>query len=245
MSSYEPPAISDSSGERIQKVLARAGLGSRRACDLLVEAGSVTVNGRVAILGQRVDAAVDRVAVRGKQVFLNPELVVYALHKPRGYVCSARDQAQRPQAVDLVPSDPRVFTVGRLDIDTRGLILLTNDGELANSITHPSKGIDKEYVVTVDKPITEVMLRKFRSGVELDDSVTAPARASLVGSSVLRLTIHEGKNRQVRRMCQALGLRVLDLMRTRVGSVVIGRLAVGEYRAISGDELRMLESSID
>jgi 23S rRNA pseudouridine2605 synthase len=228
-------------GERLQKVLARAGFGSRRVCEELIAAGRVTVDGVVAELGRRVDPDRDRIEVDGVPVATAAGLVHYLLNKPRGVVTTADDPQGRPTVVELVPSEPRVFPVGRLDVDTEGLLLLTNDGDLTHRLTHPSYGVEKEYVAEVEGQPSRGALRRLRDGVDLDDGRTAPAKASLVSPSVLRLTIHEGRNRQVRRMCDAIGHPVRRLVRTRIGPLTDRSLAPGEWRPLAVAELRALE----
>lgn len=228
-------------GERLQKVLARVGLGSRRICEEYIAAGRVQVNGAVAELGRRVDPAVDVVAVDGVVIGVAPGLRYLLLSKPLGVVTTASDPQGRPTVVELVPDDPRVFPVGRLDTDTEGLLLLTNDGDLAHRLTHPSHGVDKEYLVWVEGHPTRGTLRRLREGVDLDDGRTAPARASLVAPDLVRLTIHEGRNRQVRRMCAAVGHPVRRLVRTRIGPLSDRRLGAGEWRDLTTAEVRSLE----
>jgi 23S rRNA pseudouridine2605 synthase len=227
--------------ERLQKVLAGAGLGSRRACEELIDAGRVTINGRVALLGDRADAEVDRIEVDGVRIGTKPGLVYYLLNKPAGVVTTAADTHGRPIVTDLVPSEPRVFPVGRLDQDTEGLLLLTNDGDLTHQLTHPSFGVDKEYLAHVEGSPTRGELRRLREGVELDDGPTAPAQVANVEPSVLRITIHEGRNRQVRRMCDAIGHPVVRLVRTRIGPIADRSLKPGEWRPLTTDEVRALE----
>jgi len=230
-------------GERLQKVLARAGFGSRRACDELIEAGRVAVNDSVAVLGQRVDPSRDHVAVDGVAVSIQEGLVHYLLNKPAGVVTTASDPRGRPVVVELVPEEPRVFPVGRLDADTEGLLILTNDGELAHRLTHPSFGVEKEYMAEVQGTPSRASVRRLRDGVELDDGVTAAARVALVAPNVLRIVIHEGRNRQVRRMCDAVGHPVVRLVRTRIGPVTDRRLPPGKWRSLTSDELRELEKA--
>jgi 23S rRNA pseudouridine2605 synthase len=225
----------------LQKILARAGLGSRRACEELIAAGRVRVNGAVARLGDRAEAETDRIEVDGALLGIRPGLVHYLLNKPAGVVTTAADPQGRSTVVGLVPAEPRVFPVGRLDVDTEGLLLLTNDGELAHRLTHPSFGIDKEYLVEVEGRPARGALRRLRTGVELDDGPTAPARVSLVGDHALRITIHEGRKRQVRRMCAAVGHPVRRLVRVRIGPITDRRLAPGEWRALRQEEVRALE----
>lgn len=231
----------ESEGVRLQKVLAQAGLGSRRVCEDLIDRRRVRVNGEVAVLGRRVDPEVDVVEVDGAQVGVRPGLVHLLLNKPRDVITTASDTHGRPTVVDLVPSEPRVFPVGRLDADTEGLLLLTNDGDLAHRLTHPSFGVDKEYLVEVAGEPHRGVLRRLREGVELDDGITAPAKVALLGDHLLRITIHEGRNRQVRRMCDAVGTPVVRLVRTRIGPLTDRTLAPGEWRALTQDEVRALE----
>ena len=226
--------------ERLQKVLARGGFGSRRTCELLIESGRVTVNGRVAELGRRVDVERDKVAVDDILVSTRAGLVYYLLNKPSGVVTTARDPHGRPTVIDLLPLEPRVFPVGRLDADTEGLLVLTNDGDLTYHLTHPSFGVEKEYLAQVEGRPSPAALRRLRQGVELDDGVTAPARAALVPPQTIKLTIHEGRNRQVRRMCAAIGHPVVRLVRTRVGPIAERRLKPGEWRPLTQAEVRAL-----
>ena len=248
MSHEEDPGRPDEAGapggERLQKVLAHAGVASRRACEDLITAGRVRVNGKVAHLGQRIDPSADVVELDGVLVAVDPDLVHYLLHKPRGVVTTARDPEGRATVIDLVPDQPRVFPVGRLDADTEGLLLLTNDGELAHRLTHPSFGVDKEYLAEVDGVLKPGELRALRSGVELDDGKTAPAKVVQVSPGVLRVTIHEGRNRQVRRMCEAVGHPVRRLIRTRIGPIADRRLKAGEWRLLSRAELQTLAQAV-
>lgn len=226
--------------ERIQKVLARAGVGSRRACDDLVAAGRVTVDGAVAVTGQRVDPAHQRVAVDGVPVPVAPGHVYYLLNKPAGVVTTASDPERRPTVVSMVPAEPRVFPVGRLDRDTEGLLVLTNDGELAYVLSHPSHGVAKEYVAEVRGTPSAGAVRALRRGVVLDDGPTAPAVVGAVAPGVLRIVVHEGRNRQVRRMCEAVGYPVRRLVRTRIGPVRDPALRPGTWRPLRQDEVRAL-----
>lgn len=231
-------------GERLQKVLARIGYGSRRRCEELIEAGLVTVDGEVARLGRRVDPETDRLAVDGVPVGIRPDLVHRLLNKPAGHITTVSDPRGRPTVMDLVPDEPRIFPVGRLDRDTEGLLLLTNDGDLANRIAHPSGGIEKEYLAQVRGRPSRSAIRRLREGIELDDGPTAPAKASLVAPELVRLTIVEGRNRQVRRMLDAVGHPVLRLIRTRIGPLADRRLAPGRSRLLEMHERRALEEAI-
>lgn len=226
---------------RLQKVLARAGMGSRRACDDIIAAGRVTVDGEIAVLGARVDPATAVVLVDGVRVGVAEGLVHYLAHKPVGVITTADDPQGRPTAVDLVPPSPRVFPVGRLDADSEGLLLLTNDGDLTHRLTHPSFGVEKEYLAEVASSPGRGALRRLREGVELEDGITAPARVSLLDDRTLRVVIHEGRNRQVRRMCEAVGSPVLRLVRTRIGPITDRDLAAGGWRPLRVEEVRALE----
>src|SRR6478752_3329508 len=166
------------------------------------------------------------------------------MKKPVDVITTADDPQGRPTVVDVVPTEPRVYPVGRLDADTEGLLLLTNDGELTHRLTHPSFGVDKEYLAHVEGSPSRGALRSLREGVELDDGITAPASASLVGDDVIRLVIHEGRNRQVRRMCEAVGHPVRRLVRVRIGPLRDARLKPGEWRALTAAELIQLSTSL-
>jgi 23S rRNA pseudouridine2605 synthase len=222
-------------------VLARAGQGSRRACEELIAAGRVTVDGEVAVLGRRVDVSTARVEVDGILLPVAPDLVYYLLNKPTGVITTAQDPQGRPTVLALVPGEPRVFPVGRLDQDTEGLLVLTNDGALAQLLAHPSQGVDKEYVaeVTGGTPAPGA-LRRLRQGVDLEEGRTAPAEVGVLGPGVLRLVIHEGRNRQVRRMCEAVGHPVRRLVRTRIGPLRDTTLAPGRWRMLRAEEVRAL-----
>ena len=228
-------------GERLQKVLARAGIGSRRKVEELIATGRVSVNGEVAVLGRRVDPEVDRVEVDGVAIGVREGLVYYLLNKPRGVVTTASDPHADRTVMQLVPDEPRVFPVGRLDADTEGLLLLTNDGDLTHRLTHPSFGVEKTYVAQVDGTPSPADVRRLREGVELEDGPTAPAKAVLTPPNVLTITIHEGRNRQVRRMCEAVGHPVVRLVRTRIGPLVDRSLKPGAWRHLTTDEVRALE----
>ena len=231
-------------GERLQKVLARAGLGSRRVCEEFIAEGRVTVDGEVALLGRRVDVEHDAIALDGVAVVVRDDLVYYLLNKPAGYVSTASDPQGRPTVVELVPAMPRVFSVGRLDVETEGLLLLTNDGDLTQLLTHPSFGVVKTYLAEVDGDPAPATVRRLREGVELDDGPTAPARVKVVQrratTAAIEIGIHEGRNRQVRRMCDAVGYPVSRLVRTAVGPIRDDRLAPGAWRPLETQEVRAL-----
>ena len=226
---------------RLAKYLARSGVASRRSAEQLIRAGRVTVNGDPVLDPARDVDASDTLRLDGRDVALEREVVVYAVHKPAGVVSTARDPQGRPTVVSLVPSELRLYPVGRLDIDTTGLILLTNDGELAHRLTHPAFEVEKTYRAVVGGgPVAERALRSLRAGVELDDGPTAPARASRVAADTLELTIHEGRKRQVKRMCEQVGHPVKRLSRIGFGPLRLGDLSPGDYRRLEGGELERL-----
>jgi 23S rRNA pseudouridine2605 synthase len=233
-----------SMGERLQKVLAASGFGSRRVCEDLIAEGRVTVDGEVAVLGRRVDLETAKVAVDGVPVSVRPGLVYYLLNKPAGVVVTASDPQGRPTVVELVPAEPRVFSVGRLDAETEGLLLLTNDGDVAHRLAHPSFGVEKEYLAEVEGKVSAGEVRRLREGVVLEDGTTAPAKVTLVEPGLLRLAIHEGRNRQVRRMCAAVGHPVVRLVRTRIGPLADRRLAPGEWRELTDAEVQGLQKAV-
>ncbi len=242
----EPPLWEQASpeGERLQKVLATRGWGSRRVSEELIAAGRVTVNGEVAVLGRRVDPERDLIEVDGAPVGTKADLVYYLLNKTTGVVTTAKDTHGRPTVLDDLPPEPRVYPVGRLDADSEGLIIVTNDGELANRIAHPSTGLEKEYLVEVSlggsREVPAGAIRTLRDGVDLDDGRTAPAEVSQPSPGVLRIVIHEGRNRQIRRMCDAVGFPVARLVRTRIGPLSDRRLKPGTWRPLTDEEVRSL-----
>lgn len=230
-------------GERLQKVLARMGVGSRRVNEDLIAERRVTVNGEVAILGARVHPT-DEIAVDGAVLSAMPDTVTYLLNKPAGSITTADDPQGRPTVVELVPANPRVFPVGRLDAETEGLLLLTNNGDMTHRLTHPSFGVEKEYLAHVTGVPSRSALRQLREGIELEDGITAPAKVAAVADGLIRLTIHEGRNRQVRRMCAAVGHPVERLARTRIGPITDSSLAPGEWRELTQREVLDLQRAI-
>ena len=235
-----------SRGERIQKILAAAGLASRRAAEAWIESGRVRVDGRVARLGDRADPERQRITVDGRRVA--PERSAYwVVHKPRGVLTAVRDARGRRTVMDLLPRNlPRLFPVGRLDLDTEGLVLLTNDGALAHALLHPSLGSEREYRVTVRGRVTSDSLARLARGVELEDGPTAPARVGAarfdasVDATRFVLVLREGRKRQIRRAMAALGHPVLRLVRTRTGSLTLGRLPAGAARPLAAAEVAAL-----
>lgn len=229
---------------RLAKFLASGGVASRRASEDIVRAGRVTVEGRV-VEDPAFDVASGAdVAVDGRAIAVFPERVVYMVNKPRGVVSTARDPQGRPTIVALGPPEGRLYPVGRLDADTTGLILLTNDGRLAHRLTHPRFAVPKTYrVLVAGGPVKTVSLRWLRSGVQLDDGPTAPAEARLLAPDTIELTIREGRKRQVKRMCAAVGHPVRSLERVRFGPLELGALKPGRYRRLRPDEVRALEAA--
>jgi pseudouridine synthase len=226
---------------RLNAYLARAGVASRRKADELIKAGRVTVNGRAGELNTFV-AAADRVEVDGRPV-AKQRLAYLLLHKPAGVVTTARDPGGRPTVVDLVPQEPRVVPVGRLDADTTGALLLTNDGELAHRLAHPRYEVGKVYVADVEGDPTDEAVRALAEGVELDDGRTAPAQARRVGPSKIELTLHEGRKHQVKRMCEAVGHPVQRLHRRAHAGLTLGRLRPGQWRELTRDEVEALRAA--
>jgi pseudouridine synthase len=236
--------------ERLQRLLARAGYGSRRSCEDLIVQGRVTLNGTVATLGDRADPLEDEVRVDGLEVNLDPNVKYYAFHKPAGVVTTMRDPQGRPDISAFVPEDgPRIFPVGRLDRDTEGLLLLTNDGDLANALTHPRFGVEKEYLAEVEGVPTPKHIGQLRRGVELEDGHVRAKSARVAGRSgdrgAVRLVMTEGRKREVRRLLAAVGLPVTRLVRVRVGAVRLGGLPPGERRELTHDEVIALRQGVD
>jgi 23S rRNA pseudouridine2605 synthase len=226
---------------RLAKYLATAGVASRRACEEIVRAGRVTLGGETVTDPARDVGPDDAVALDGRAVNAGGERVVYALNKPAGVVSTARDPQGRPTVVTLVPQTERLYPVGRLDIDTTGLILLTNQGELAHRLTHPRFEVEKTYRAFVGgPPVREHELHQLRDGIELEDGRTAPAQVRRVAADTIEITIHEGRKRQVKRMCEAVGHPVKRLERVRFGPLELGDLPRGRWRRLSDAEVDAL-----
>jgi 23S rRNA pseudouridine2605 synthase len=223
---------------RLNAFLARAGVASRRRADALIKAGRVTVNGAPGQLNTVVGAH-DTVAVDGEEV-ARQRLAYVLLHKPAGVVTTASDPQGRRTVVDLVPSEPRVVPVGRLDVDTTGALLLTNDGPLAHRLAHPRYGVEKTYVADVDGEPDDAALTALRDGIELEDGRTAPARARRLAPGRVELVLHEGRNRQVKRMLEAVGHPVLRLHRSGYAGLTLGGLEPGSYRELEPSEVKQL-----
>jgi 23S rRNA pseudouridine2605 synthase len=228
---------------RLNAYLARAGVASRRRADELIKAGRVTVNGAPGQLNTVVGAR-DRVEVDGQEVE-RQRLAYVLLHKPAGVVTTASDPQRRPTVVDLVPLEPRVVPVGRLDADTTGALLLTNDGPLAHRLAHPRYGVEKTYVVEVEGDPGDEALRRLRDGIELEDGPTAPARARRLGPGRVELVLHEGRKHQVKRMLAAVGHPVTRLHRSAYAGLTVGALGPGDWRELEPAEVERLRRSVN
>lgn len=229
--------------ERLQKVMAQAGVGSRRSCEDLIRENRVKVNGKLATLGQKVNPNQDEIVVDGKPIGKQEQKRYVILHKPFGYITTVKDQFDRKSVLDLLPKiEERIYPVGRLDYDSEGLVFLTNDGELAHKVMHPSFELPKTYLVLVKGRITMDAVYRLRRGIRLEDGPTAPAEVQVIRSSVENSTIvislREGRNRQVRRMFQQVGFPVQRLTRTAIGPLTLGELAPGDFRFLSLGELK-------
>lgn len=231
--------------DRLQKILARAGYGSRRSCEDLIRAGRVTVNGEVAVLGSKAEPGGDDIRLDGRRIQDAEALTYIIFHKPTGVLSSLHTQGGHPTVLDYVSSDQRLFPVGRLDLDSEGLILLTNDGELANRLTHPRYGHEKEYRVLLNRVPDAEILKRWRQGVRLPDGYkTSAARIwKERGSGAeawVRVILREGHKRQIRETARVLGFEVRRLIRVRVDGLMLDDLAPGEWRPLSSEELRRL-----
>jgi pseudouridine synthase len=235
--------------ERIQKLLAQAGFGSRRACEEYLTQHRVTVNGKIAELGAKADPDRDMIKVDGKRVQFSQQSIYVMLNKPVGIVTTNVDEFDRKTVRDLIPLKGHLFPVGRLDADSEGLVLLTNDGELANALTHPRYEHEKEYVVLVEGKPDESTLKAWRRGVLLEGQKTAPARVDVIGAerdqTWLRITMYEGRKRQIREVSGMLGHRVKYLQRVRIGPLMLGDLKVGRWRHLTSSEVRQLRTLIE
>ena len=241
--------MSEDDGVRLQKVLAEAGLASRRVAEQMIADGRVEVNGDIAVLGRRVDPSRDVVRVDGSRVPTARQHRYVMLNKPRGVVTTMDDPQGRHTVAEYMPRGSRLFYVGRLDADTSGLLLLTNDGELANRLTHPRYEVSKTYVAAVEGWVNAVSLQRLRDGVELDDGPLKPDSVKVLQASshgsLLRISLHEGRNRVVRRLLEAVGHPVVDLSRVAVGPMRLGTLKVGETRDLTREELGALLDAVD
>ena len=227
--------------DRLQKILSARGLASRRAAEKMIEEGRVTVNGAVAVLGQSADPDLDRIEVDGRPLPTVDRPVYLLLHKPRGYVTTLSDEKGRKTAAELVADcGVRVYPVGRLDMDSEGLLLFTNDGEFANLLMHPKHQVDKTYLTWV-QDYSEEALQRLKKPIELDGYRIRAPKVRVVKPGLLEITIHEGRNRQVRRMCEAAGMQVTRLKRVREGSLSLGDLPLGAWRYLTPEEVSKLK----
>lgn len=230
---------------RLQKFLAESGVASRRKSEELIEQGKVKVNGNVAHIGDKVNPKKDTVTVSGKKILKQKNLTYIMLHKPRGFITTMSDEMDRKCVAQLIKDVPgRVYPVGRLDRDSEGMLLFTNDGEFANAMTHPTKHVSKTYRVTVRPTITDEQITRLTTGIMIDERMTAPCEIRVIskeeGRVVLEIILHEGRNRQIRKMCEEVGLEVARLKRTAIGSIKLGMLKQGDYRELTEDEVRKL-----
>lgn len=234
----------------MQKVMAQAGIGSRRACEEIIKENRVQVNGKLATLGQKVDPAKDSISVDGKPLGKEERKRYFILNKPFGYITTAKDQFDRKSVLDLLPKVvERVYPVGRLDYDSEGLVFLTNDGDLAYQVMHPKFELPKTYLVQLDGKVTMDAVYRLRTGVVLEDGRTAPATVQVLKSeperSTLKLTIIEGRNRQIRRMCTSVGYNVTRLTRIAIGPLNLSGLPTGAYRSLTAKEIKDLERAVN
>lgn len=230
---------------RLQKMLADCGIASRRKAEEMISAGEIKVNGITARIGDKVDPQKDKVSVKGKPLDTHVKEVYIMLHKPRGFITTMSDEMDRKCVAELVKDVPeRIYPVGRLDRESEGLLLLTNDGEFANAMTHPSLHIPKTYRVTIRPSISEDQLTQIAVGIVIDGRKTAPARVNVIsqeaGRVVLEIVLYEGRNRQIRKMCEQLGLEVARLKRVAVGQLKLGMLQPGAWRPLTSEEVKKL-----
>jgi pseudouridine synthase len=234
---------------RLNKFLGQTGISSRRGADLLIQSGRVTVNGiKIEELGILIDEKKDEIRVDGKKVSLPEKSLYILLNKPKGYLCTVKDSFGRPTVLDLVGKDRKVFPVGRLDLDTEGVFLLTNDGELAYRLTHPKFQVEKTYLVTVKGETREKVLKNFHRGIKLEDGEIAKGEAKILkieeGNSVLELKLREGRKREIKRMCKAVGLSVTNLVRTEFANLTAKNLKPGAWRYLREKEIEDLKKTV-
>ena len=233
--------------ERLQKLIARAGICSRREAEKIISAGRVTVDGKIITeLGAKADPSKNKIRVDGKPLKICAEKIYLLLNKPRGYVSTVKDERGRKTVLELLGENfsERVYPVGRLDLNSEGLLILTNDGDLTNALIHPRYEVSKTYRATITGDITEDKLDRLRAGIELEDGLTAPAEVYLLGDNLVEVTIHEGRNRQVRRMFAAIGCDVKRLKRVKFAGLTIDGLKVGQYRELTAEEVAKLKGEL-
>ena len=234
--------------ERLQKLIARAGICSRREAEKIILAGRVTVDGKIVReLGAKADPSQNKIRVDGKILHFDTEKIYILLNKPRGYVSTVKDERGRKTVLDLLGENfsERVYPVGRLDLNSEGLLILTNDGDLTNALIHPRFEVEKTYRAKISGELTEEKLDKLRAGIELDDGLTAPAEIYLLGENFVEVTIHEGRNRQVRRMFAAIGCDVKRLRRIKFAGLTLEGLKVGQWRELTAEEVAQLYKTGD
>ena len=246
--SQETADASGGKAERVQKVLAAAGLGSRRACEEVIAQGRVAVDGEIVTLGAKADPLTQVITVDGERIHTNPHLVYLLLNKPPNVVTTVTDPQGRPTVMDLIPANPRVYPVGRLDRDTEGLLILTNDGELANRLAHPRWQIEKTYVAQVRGTVKRHQLRSLLDGVDLDDGRAAAKSVRELGNAqdrtLIEIVLTEGRKREVRRMLAAVGMNLERLARVKIGPLPLGDISPGKFRPLTGAEVRALYTAV-
>lgn len=230
---------------RLQKFMADNGIASRRKCEEMIEQGLVKVNGETAHIGDKVNPKKDKVSVRGRKISVQDNMRYIVLHKPRGYITTMQDEQGRKCVAELVQDvGVRIYPVGRLDRESEGMLLMTNDGAFSNAMTHPTRHVPKTYRVTIRPTITDEQIAAFQDGIEIDGRMTAPANIRVIDKSegrvVVEVILYEGRNRQIRRMFEELGIEVARLKRTAVGSIKLGMLPQGKWRELNEEEVRKL-----
>ncbi len=226
---------------RINKFIASTGTCSRRKAEELIIDGNVTVNGKIVTnLGEQIDEENDTVCVYGRKIEVEEKKVYIMLNKPRGYITTNSEQFSRPSTVELIHEDARVFPIGRLDMSSEGLLLFTNDGEFANKLMHPKNKIEKTYIATVRVKPTKEQLERLMNGVDIGGYVTKPAKIKSISATEIEIKISEGKNRQIRRMCESVGVPVVFLKRISIGKLKLGELTSGEYKVLNDDEVSLI-----
>lgn len=234
--------------ERLQKFMASCGVASRRSCERIIEEGRVKVNGSVVQeLGIKIDVDLDEVLVDGNKIFIEEKKVYIMLNKPEGYLCTLKDERGRKTVLDLVKVNERIFPIGRLDYDTSGLLIMTNDGEVYNKVIHPSKKIDKVYEATIKGQPFKEEIKRFCNGIDIGNYITAPAKLKIIEGneekSKVEITIHEGKKRQIRRMCKAVKHPVITLKRLSIGKIALNTdLRKGRWRYLEDSEIEYLKN---
>lgn len=224
---------------RLNKYIASSGVCSRRKADDIIKEKRVTINGEIVVdLSSQVDENKDTVLVDGKKITLENKKVYLMLNKPVGYVTTNSEQFGRKSTSELIHESVRVFPIGRLDMDSEGLLLFTNDGDFSNKLMHPSKKIKKTYIVKLNRKITDDKIELLKNGVDIVGYITKEAQVEKIASNVIQIAIFEGKNRQIRRMCEAVGLRVIKLKRIKIGNIELGNLPIGKYRYLNQNELK-------